>query len=140
LRKHKKDIQRFFKTLSRRSCQTESAVRCKSRLEKNRDVLFTFLDYDDVPWNNNNAEHASKAITRLRRSLGGVSTEEAIAENLILLSICETCRFKELSFLDFLRSEETDIDAYADNVRRPSYPSSVSLSKSSRDPEEQSTN
>jgi hypothetical protein len=28
--------------------------------------LFTFLDYDNVPWNNNNAEHAVRAFTRLR--------------------------------------------------------------------------
>jgi hypothetical protein len=28
------------------------------KIEKNRDRLFTFLDFDNVPWNNNNAEHA----------------------------------------------------------------------------------
>ena len=29
--------------------------------------MFTFLDFDDVPWNNNNAEHAVKAFVSLRR-------------------------------------------------------------------------
>jgi hypothetical protein len=24
--------------------------------------MFTFLDFDDIPWNNNNAEHAIKAF------------------------------------------------------------------------------
>ena len=30
--------------------------------------LFTFLAYDGIPWNNNNAEHAIKAFARLRNS------------------------------------------------------------------------
>jgi hypothetical protein len=35
-------------------------------LEKNREIRLTFLDYDAVPWNNNNAEHAVKACALLR--------------------------------------------------------------------------
>jgi hypothetical protein len=51
------------------------------------DKLFTFLDYDGVPWNNNNAEHAIKAFARLRRTIGGTSTAKGIEEYLMLLSI-----------------------------------------------------
>ena len=47
-------------------CATEAGLALKKRIEKNRDKLFTFLDYDGVPWNNNNAEHAVRAFTRLR--------------------------------------------------------------------------
>jgi hypothetical protein len=36
------------------------------RIDKNKDKLFAFLDYDSVPWNNNNAEHAVRAFTRIR--------------------------------------------------------------------------
>ncbi len=112
LKKHKKCVERFFKNLSRRTYHTETAVRCKARFEKNRSTLFTFLDYDGVPWNNNNAEHAIKAMALLRRNLGGLTTERAIGDYLVLLSVCETCRFKGVSFLDFLRSGEEGIDAY----------------------------
>jgi hypothetical protein len=77
--------------------------------------LFTFLDYDDIPWNNNNAEHAVKAFVRLRRDLAGISTERGIRDYLILLSVCETCRIRGLSFLEFLRSGERDIDAFTKN-------------------------
>jgi hypothetical protein len=49
LRRHKIDVDRFFKRLSRRDCQSGTSLRCKQRLEKNRDTLFTFLDHDDVP-------------------------------------------------------------------------------------------
>ena len=114
LRKHKIDVQRFFKRLSQGEYQTETAANYKKRFEKNRTNLFTFLDYDGVPWNNNNAEHAIKAIALLRRDIGGVSTENGIKDYLILLSVCETCRFKGVNFLDFLRSGEKDIDAFAD--------------------------
>jgi hypothetical protein len=45
---------------------TEAALALKKRIEKNRNKLFTFLNYDGVPWNNNNAEHAVQAFARLR--------------------------------------------------------------------------
>ena len=86
-------------------------------LAKNRASLFTFLDYDGVPWNNNNAEHAIKALALLRRDFGGVSTEKGIREYLILLSVCETCKYMGVDFLDFLRSGETDIYAFAAGTR-----------------------
>jgi len=37
--------------------------------------LFTFLDYDGVPWNNNNAEHAIKGFGEDRRFADGRFTE-----------------------------------------------------------------
>jgi predicted RecB family nuclease len=117
LRKHKVCADRFFRRLAQRDYHTETALKCKNRLEKNRGSLFTFLDYDGVPWNNNNAEHAIKAFALLRRDFSGVSTQKGIREYLILLSICETCRFRGVSFLDFLRSGEKDIDAFADSQR-----------------------
>ena len=112
LRKHKKDVNRFFKNLSEREYQTEVSLKWQKRFEKNRYKLFTFLDYDGVPWNNNNAEHAIKSVALLRRELGGVSTEKGIREYLILLSVCETCRIYGISFLDFLLSGQNDIDIY----------------------------
>ena len=118
LRIHKESVEGFFKWLCNREYQTETALKCKSRLEKNRGGLFTFLDFDGVPWNNNNAEHAIKAFALLRRDFSGVVTEKGIRDYLILLSICETCKSKGVSFLDFLRSGERDIDAFADSKCR----------------------
>jgi hypothetical protein len=82
-------------------------------LEKDRAKLFTFLSHDDVPWNNNNAEHAIKAFARLRRAIEGLSTPNGIEEYLILLSVCQTCKYSGLDFLDFLRSGETDVGTFA---------------------------
>jgi predicted RecB family nuclease len=114
LRKHHADVKRFFKLLSRNVYKTETAMKYRHRLERYRSKLFTFLDYDGVPWNNNNAEHAVKSFVLLRRNFGGFSTEKGIREYLILMSICETCKIKGLNFLEFLRSGERDIDVFAE--------------------------
>ena len=126
LRKHKKEVTRFFKRLSKQDYRTDTAAKCKLRLERNRACLFTFLDYDGVPWNNNNAEHAIKAFAMLRREFGGVPTESGIREYLILLSVCESCQIKGVSFLDFLRSQERDVDTFTESWLAKEYKSSKS--------------
>ena len=75
--------------------------------------MFTFLDFDGVPWNNNNAEHAVKAFATLRRVIEGPTTEKGLRDFLVLLSLCETCKYKNVDFLDFLRSGSKDIDDFA---------------------------
>lgn len=128
LHKHKIDVERFFRNLSRHEYETELVIKWRKRFEKNRLKLFTFLDYDNVPWNNNNAEHAIKAIAFLRRDLGGVSTEKGIGDYLILVSVLETCKFKGISFLEFLRSGEKDIDTFVGKkIRSPKKVISPSL-------------
>ena len=112
LRKHKGLVERFYKELSKCDYQNEITIYYKKRFEKNRNKLFTFLDYDGVPWNNNNAEHAIKAFAALRKGLGGTSSEKGIGEYLTLLSICETCKYKGVDFLGFLRSGEKDIEVF----------------------------
>jgi hypothetical protein len=113
LRKHLLDVARFYKRLSKREHLSAAPSKLKARLDKDRDKLFTFLNHDGVPWNNNNAEHAIKALARLRRAIEGLSTPKGIEEYLILLSICQTCKYSGLDFLDFLRSGETDIGVFA---------------------------
>jgi hypothetical protein len=113
LRRHHSAVDRFFLVLSKREYATEVAVGYKKRFEKNRDRLFTFLDFDGVPWNNNNAEYAIKAFARLRDAIGANSTPKGVREYLVLLSVSESCIYKGVDFLHFLRSGETDIDAFA---------------------------
>ena len=93
------------------------ALSCVERFEKNRDKLFTFLNYDGVPWNNNNAEHAIKAFAKLRDVVEGSFTEKSIKEHLTLLSVCQTCKYIGVDFLDFLRSGEKDVHAFAESRR-----------------------
>ena len=102
-------------------------------LRKEPQGTLYFLDYDGVPWNNNNAEHAIKAVARLRENLGSLSTEDAIQDYLVLLSVSETCRFKGVNFLEFMRSGEQDIDTYAaGKIKNPTQYDQTSLRKPPR--------
>jgi predicted RecB family nuclease len=129
MRKHKVSVERFYKKLSNTDFKTEIAIKYKKRFDKNRPKLFTFLDYDGVPWNNNNAEHAVKAFAMLRNAIRGASSERGIREYLTLLSICETCKYKVIPFLDFLRSGERDMDQF---IKRSRSATKVSLLVSTR--------
>ena len=53
----------------------------------------------------------------LRKMIGGTSTKKGINEYLVLLSIYETCKYKGINFLNFLRSGEKNIDEYLTKKR-----------------------
>jgi len=118
LNKHLGGVERFYKWLFNRQWQSEVAAKCKQRFEKNRKKLFTFLSYDGVPWNNNNAEHAMKAFAALRDVIEGTTTASGIEEYLVLLSVSETCRYKDLDVLEFFLSREKDIDVFLKSCGR----------------------
>jgi len=114
LKQHLEAVDKFYQRLWKLTPRSEVASKSKQRFEKNRHTLFTFLSHDGVPWNNNNAEHAIKAFATLRQVIKGVTSESGLRNYLVLLSICETCNYQGLDFLDFLRSGETDIAVFAD--------------------------
>jgi hypothetical protein len=120
LNKHTKSVNRFYRMLDRPTYTSEVAKKMQKRLEKNRDTLFTFLHYDGVPWNNNNAEHAIKAFAKLRDIVSGSSTKKGIDEYLTLLSISQTCEYQRIDFLNYLRSGEKDIAIYTSKHKRHS--------------------
>jgi hypothetical protein len=113
LNKHKEDVARFFRFLTAQVYHSEAARKYQKRLNKYREKLFVFLDHDGVPWNNNNAENAIKLFASRRRILGATSTDKGLRDYLVFLSIYQTCRRKNLSFLRFLRSGHRDIDIFA---------------------------
>jgi hypothetical protein len=112
LNKHTVDVERFFRTAGARQFRSDLALGYQERLNKNREKLFTFLKYDSVPWNNNNAEHAIKHYAHYREVTDGQMTESGISDYLVLLSVYETCKYKGVSFLKFLLSGEKDIDEF----------------------------
>jgi len=63
--KHKAFVGRFYKGLAMTVYQSEAALKRRERFEKNWNRLFTFLEYDEVPSNNNTAEHATKTYAAL---------------------------------------------------------------------------
>jgi len=82
--KHLPFVKRFYRQIRESNRQSDRAAKVKERLEKNRDKLFTFLSYDEVPWNNN-VEHAVKPFAELRQIIGGVTTEKGLRDYWVLL-------------------------------------------------------
>src|SRR5258708_1813484 len=117
LNKHKEDVRLFYDDLFGTAYNSEIAQYYQKRIEKYKDKLFVFLDYDGVPWNNNTAENAVKLIASRRKIMGTAFTEDGIKDYLILLSILQTLRYHRASFWDFLLSGETDFDAFLRNLR-----------------------
>jgi predicted RecB family nuclease len=109
LGKHKKQAARFIEHVVAMKCSTEAGLALRKRISKNRDKLFTFLDHDGVPWNNNNAEHAVRAFARLRNVIYH-STPKGHREYATLLTIQQTLRYRGMNFLEFMRSGRTEID------------------------------
>ena len=114
--KHRREVERFFRALAGGPYRSEVTQGYIKRLLKYQDKLFTFLNHDGVPWNNNNAEHAVKKFADYRELVDGQFTESGLNEYLVLLSIYLTCRYKGISFLKFILSREKDIDAFRQTV------------------------
>ena len=112
LNKHLKDVENFYKEINSIEYKSKSGKALFERFTKSKKNLFTFLSYDNVPWNNNNAEHSFKHFAIYRKQANGLFTEKSIEEYLILLSIYQTCKYRGINFLKFLLSKEIDIDEY----------------------------
>jgi predicted RecB family nuclease len=117
LKRHEQSVARYFRSLAAQVFRSGAAEALRERLLKNEAKLFTFLRYDGVPWNNNNAENAIKQFAYYRKCASGVMSEGGIDDYLVLLSICQTCRYRGMSFLKFLRSRQRDVDAFSRGER-----------------------
>jgi hypothetical protein len=118
LTKHLPAVEELFTWIATADFASEIAQSYRKRFQKNRENLFTFLTHDGVPWNNNNAENAVRAFAGLRSVIGGITTEKGLREYLLLLSICETCKRRGISFLDFLISGESSVELFAASKSR----------------------
>ena len=109
LNKHKKQTELFFRIIEVSEYETEVCLKWQKRFKSTKDELFTFLNQDGVPWNNNNVETAIKAVALYRREYDGLPTKNGIQKHLTLLSIQQTCKYQGINFFDFLKSGKTSI-------------------------------
>ena len=112
LSKHQPEVKKFLNVLTVKAFASEIAGQYGKRLLKDQSKRLTFLEHDGVPWNNNNAEHAVKYFAKYRRLTNGRVTESGLQNYLVLLSVYQTCRYKEIRFVDFLLSQARDIDRF----------------------------
>jgi hypothetical protein len=118
LQTHTKAVARFFDELAKTVYESDASKGLQERLLRNRHRLFMFLQHDGVSWNNNLAENAVKRIADYREDAGQSVKEAGLTEQLVLLSLYQTCRVRDISFLKFLLSQERDMDAFARGRRR----------------------
>ena len=110
LHKHKRSAERFLRSLAKAELVSPVAKKYQKRIQKSGAKLFTFLDHDGVPWNNNNAEHAIKRFAKYRRDADGRFTEQSLQEYLVLATVFETCELNNINVLKFLLSKETALE------------------------------
>jgi hypothetical protein len=115
LKKHKKEVDRFMENEFATEFTSELATKYGKRFKKYGSRMFTFLDHNGVPWNNNNAEHAIKRFAKYRRDTDGRYSEKTLREYLILASVFETCEFNNVNVLKFLLSKERTVESLTRN-------------------------
>lgn len=119
LRRHKPAMAEFYAREATAVYRSEAARRVQQRLLRNRTKLFTFLDHDGVAWNNNNAENAVKRFVTRRKGMEGTAAYGAagLQQYLLLLSLYQTCRYRQINFWAFLKSGLTDLATFASRSR-----------------------
>jgi hypothetical protein len=113
LRRFKRSVAEFFHAVSSATPRSDVACALRERLLKYQSKLFTFLEFDNVPWNNNSAENAIKRFALYRAHAAGMMKDSGLEMFLKLLSVCQTCKYKGLNFWRFLCSRKRDIDDFA---------------------------
>jgi predicted RecB family nuclease len=112
LDKFRKLVDRFYRTtIVGSTYRSELARTYQKRLQRYRHSLFTFLEYDGIPWNNNMAERAIRHLA-VQRKISGTFFASVAPQYLLLLGLAQTCRFQGKSVLKFLLSGEKDIDSF----------------------------
>jgi hypothetical protein len=124
---HKAEVSLFLRGLEARSYRSELASAYQASLTRNEGKLFTFLDFDGVPWNNNPAEHAIKAFACFRRTTDGLMREDGLSDYLALLSVQQTCKYRGVNFLEFLLSQEEDVEGFCRRGRRRTPPPTIEV-------------
>ena len=114
LNKHKREADHFLEEVIEKNFKSEIARYYQKRFKKNKDKLFQFLNYDNVSWNNTNAEHAIKKLSTHRNDNIKFYESSRIGEYLKIMSIYVTCHYKGISFLKFLLSGVKNIDKYCE--------------------------
>ena len=112
LQKYNKDIERLMEQLGDFRFQSEIGLYYQERFSRNRNKLFVFINYDNVSWNNNNAERAIKLLATHTNRKIKLFSENRMLEYLQIMSIYQTCVYNNVSFLKFLLSKERDVERY----------------------------
>ena len=117
LAKFRKLVDRFYaRVITDRAYRSDLTRTYQKRFRRYRHSLFTFLEHDGIPWNNNMAERAIRHLA-VQQKISETFFASVSPQYLLLLGLAQTCRFQDKSFLGFLLSGETEIDTYKASKR-----------------------
>ena len=97
---------RLFKRLDELldfTSDNEEVVRLVKRLDKYRDHILTFLDYDDVPPDNNLAERSIRPAVLMRKTQFGNRSESGAETQAILMSVFRSLKQRGINPSDAVR-------------------------------------
>ncbi len=108
-------VESFYeKMILDRTYCSEIVQKYQKRFKRYRESLFTFLNRDGIPWNNNMAERALRHLV-VQENISKTFYKSLFPQHLLLLGIMQTCRFQRKSFLKFLLSGEKDVDGFKED-------------------------
>ncbi len=112
LNKFNKKVDGFYSSrITNCTYRSDICSKYQERFMRYRKSLFTFLDYDGIPWHNNPAENALRHVI-LQADISKIFHKSVIANYLTLLGINQSCKLQNKSFLRFLLSDKTEVDDF----------------------------
>lgn len=102
--------------------EDKDARRLAKRLDKYRDSIFTFLDYDAVPFENNHAERQIRPAVVLRKNSQSNRSEKGAATQSVLMSVYRTLKLRGHDPLAVIAGALRD---YVRTGKLPSLPDAV---------------
>jgi predicted RecB family nuclease len=107
----------YMRVIIEKQYKSDLVCTFQKRFIRYRDSLFTFLELDEIPWNNNVAERAIRPFAKQRDI--STSLQASVLRNyLALLGIRQTCRFQDKSFFKFLFSGEVDLENFSTGTHK----------------------
>ncbi len=100
-----KEVQKDMKTLLDKEWTDEDAIRISKELRTRQDMLFTFMEYEGVPWHNNDAERAIRQGVLHRKISGGRRTWTGAEIFEVVLSVYETTKKRGQRFMGMLKKK-----------------------------------
>ena len=109
-------LTRRLRDLKTRRWDNKNAQRLAKRMDRYEQAIFTFLDYQDVPADNNHAEREIRPAVIIRKNSLCIRSENGARTQSILMSIYRTLKLRGLQPLD------TIVAALQDYIRNGNLP------------------
>ena len=100
-----KEVKKDMKALLDKEWTDGETIRISKELRKRQDMLFTFMEYEGVPWHNNDAERAIRQGVLHRKISGGRRTWTGAEIFEVVLSVYETTKKRGQRFMGMLKNK-----------------------------------